>query len=533
MIRNTIEDILHKIIPGISERLGVNQNEVHPKTTFTEDLGCDSLDAVELLMEAEKEFRIQLGDDVFAKINTVEDAAEVILNAIEVRDLSEKAKREREAKEWAELQPLLDRYEKEELQTGMEYVQRTGFPYFTHDGKAGEEFYDSIHMQMNDARVQGSWDSIALNLASIALGREVCVVDESLAAELLAMCLSSRIEVNHYYRGLSNDVRYKNGSHNVVFVNGTISDTRLVYAAADASFCDILTIAIRKRHRDISFPVTYYPKTGHNITEMYVFDRVSYFDQDNHTVFFLGQSTNTQTGKTRDVTLAVQLESGELSRAMAHKHQKAVPADKASERKYRKLYIFLSKIWFEGQKAFLKERMSFCFGIQNEPINLRTYAKILKYNFGSIHYEKNLFTLVDGRERPSFYMTTDSYRCLSLIQKLSLTKKAYAIDVLDGARRKVFHPLDIIAHSDDLLVLKGELYNPDDYSSRGIAVKWDTDTSHLYEVNPESLYRLRRDEEPLVIIGNESTRKSVNNLREYLETRLQLTLKEKMKSRLI
>jgi len=58
----------------IIEELGVDQNEVTPEASFTNDLGADSLDTVELIMEFEKEFHITIPDDDAAKIQTVSDA---------------------------------------------------------------------------------------------------------------------------------------------------------------------------------------------------------------------------------------------------------------------------------------------------------------------------------------------------------------------------------------------------------------------------------------------------------------------------
>jgi len=58
----------------IIEKLGVDQNEVTPEASFTNDLGADSLDTVELIMEFEKEFHITIPDDDAAKIQTVSDA---------------------------------------------------------------------------------------------------------------------------------------------------------------------------------------------------------------------------------------------------------------------------------------------------------------------------------------------------------------------------------------------------------------------------------------------------------------------------
>ena len=58
----------------IVDKLGVDEAEVKPEASFTNDLGADSLDTVELIMEFEKEFGISIPDDKAEKIGTVGDA---------------------------------------------------------------------------------------------------------------------------------------------------------------------------------------------------------------------------------------------------------------------------------------------------------------------------------------------------------------------------------------------------------------------------------------------------------------------------
>ena len=58
----------------IVDKLGVEESEVKPEASFTNDLGADSLDTVELIMEFEKEFGITIPDDQAEKIGTVGDA---------------------------------------------------------------------------------------------------------------------------------------------------------------------------------------------------------------------------------------------------------------------------------------------------------------------------------------------------------------------------------------------------------------------------------------------------------------------------
>lgn len=64
----------------IVDKLGVDAEEVTPEKSFTNDLGADSLDTVELIMEFEKEFGISIPDDQAEKISTVGDVIAYIEN---------------------------------------------------------------------------------------------------------------------------------------------------------------------------------------------------------------------------------------------------------------------------------------------------------------------------------------------------------------------------------------------------------------------------------------------------------------------
>ena len=71
-------DVESKVKAIIVDKLGVNENEVTPEASFTNDLGADSLDTVELIMEFEKEFNIAIPDDQAENINTVGEAVAYI-----------------------------------------------------------------------------------------------------------------------------------------------------------------------------------------------------------------------------------------------------------------------------------------------------------------------------------------------------------------------------------------------------------------------------------------------------------------------
>lgn len=73
-----MSDVTTKIKAIIIDKLGVDEAEVTLTANFTDDLGADSLDTVELIMEFEKAFDIQIPDDKAEKIATVGDAISFI-----------------------------------------------------------------------------------------------------------------------------------------------------------------------------------------------------------------------------------------------------------------------------------------------------------------------------------------------------------------------------------------------------------------------------------------------------------------------
>lgn len=75
-----MSDIASRVKSIIIDKLSVEESEVTPEASFTNDLGADSLDTVELIMEFEKEFNISIPDDQAEKIATVGQAIDYIEN---------------------------------------------------------------------------------------------------------------------------------------------------------------------------------------------------------------------------------------------------------------------------------------------------------------------------------------------------------------------------------------------------------------------------------------------------------------------
>ncbi len=75
-----MSEVQDKVTAIIVDKLGVDASEVSNDASFTNDLGADSLDTVELIMEFEREFNISIPDDQAEKIGTVGQAVEYITN---------------------------------------------------------------------------------------------------------------------------------------------------------------------------------------------------------------------------------------------------------------------------------------------------------------------------------------------------------------------------------------------------------------------------------------------------------------------
>ena len=73
------EEVLGKIQEITADRLGVDEGDVTPDASFREDLEADSLDLVELIMELEEQFGMEIPDEEAEKITTVEEAVDYVL----------------------------------------------------------------------------------------------------------------------------------------------------------------------------------------------------------------------------------------------------------------------------------------------------------------------------------------------------------------------------------------------------------------------------------------------------------------------
>ncbi|MGL4461020.1 MAG: acyl carrier protein [Planctomycetia bacterium] len=73
-----VQNVQERVIEIIAEQMGVSKETIRAETSFVNDLGADSLDQVELLMELEEEFDITIPDDQAEQIQTVADVVRYI-----------------------------------------------------------------------------------------------------------------------------------------------------------------------------------------------------------------------------------------------------------------------------------------------------------------------------------------------------------------------------------------------------------------------------------------------------------------------
>ena len=79
-VEDRVKSIQERVKSIIVEQLGVEADQVNPDARFTEDLGADSLDNVELIMAFEEDFDVEINEDEAEKIKKVSDAVDYIVN---------------------------------------------------------------------------------------------------------------------------------------------------------------------------------------------------------------------------------------------------------------------------------------------------------------------------------------------------------------------------------------------------------------------------------------------------------------------
>ena len=90
-MKTTLENntgIEGKVIAIIADKLGIEESEITPQSSFMNDLGADSMDVIELVMEFENKFSITISDSEAEKISTVAEAVERIKEKVEQKELA-------------------------------------------------------------------------------------------------------------------------------------------------------------------------------------------------------------------------------------------------------------------------------------------------------------------------------------------------------------------------------------------------------------------------------------------------------------
>ncbi len=77
-----LKKIEDRVIEIVCEQMGASRDKISPETSFIQDLGADSLDTVELVMEFEDEFDLNIPDEDAEKIQTVGDAVKYIMENV-------------------------------------------------------------------------------------------------------------------------------------------------------------------------------------------------------------------------------------------------------------------------------------------------------------------------------------------------------------------------------------------------------------------------------------------------------------------
>jgi acyl carrier protein len=83
-----VASVEERVIDIVAEQLGVSKDQITRETSFVNDLGADSLDTVELVMELEEEFDINIPDDAAEKIQTVGQAIDHIQHSVDGNETS-------------------------------------------------------------------------------------------------------------------------------------------------------------------------------------------------------------------------------------------------------------------------------------------------------------------------------------------------------------------------------------------------------------------------------------------------------------
>lgn len=370
---DTRENILSRIIPIISEKLGVNETEITPEAKYFEDLGCDSLDQVELMMEAEIEFGINIGDDAMTGISTIEDSITLIQSCQETAAEKKKKRQEEIDRKIKELGPVRLAWSKMEEGNCTKYIKRTGHPYFVYDGTPSTDdgsFQHYLEEKSKSIEI-GKFNDWLLDKASWFIGHKISTFDVESVSDVLSMATSIRQES---YTGFSQDQldRFGNGFHFLVTPDGQKKEGIPIVKIAEEISRDVLSTFLspfmqgkftskRTGRKDASF-----------ICEGSLSDATMW---DNEWALEYSYTIN---GKSRKYVTTIIIDPFALT--WKSKGCSYDPVGRQSEAVFGKINKIIHRISGIVEQKVLLERISFHFGIFAKSITLSLAARVARIN---------------------------------------------------------------------------------------------------------------------------------------------------------
>ena len=358
---DTKENILSRIIPGISEALGVDSTEIASSTTF-EDLGADSLDIIELIMAAETEFNIRIGDEAFEQVRTIEDAIQMIQQC--QIEAAEKARKKQEEldKKLAEFGPVRLGWEMLEEQQSKEYISKTGLPYFIFDGSPSKlsESVEKFNAEEDDAITSGRHFEWLLEKVSWFMGRPIKELSIESISDIIAFYQSIDFEKPQDYIH-DRFSRFGYGCHYVVLPNGEKREMKDMLSLGSQIIYRVLTSSIKSQCPE-TFQIIRTNKNGNAILSCNVIDAMYCCG-----TWTISLRYNIE-GKGRTFTTQVLIDPhiGGWTSKDDKTEYNAINSISAGH--IRSISSFIHKVNILANEKFLLERVSFKFGIQAKSI---------------------------------------------------------------------------------------------------------------------------------------------------------------------
>lgn len=453
---DTKEAILSRIIPGIAQKLGVDEKEITPETRFADDLGVDSLDSVELLMDAEKEFNIEISDDAIDETVTVEDAVTLIQNCqVEAEEKARKKQEELDRK-LKELGPARLAWEALEEKQSKEYIERTGKPYFIYDGTPSkcEEQFTAFVNEKGEAEKAGKYSEWLLEKVSQFMGKTISELNIETVSDVVAFSQSISYErVNHSFG--SSFSRFGCGCHLVVLPNGEkreISEMELLATPVKAEVLSSCLLPLCPQ----TLKLKRLDKKGNCV--LFEGRIESFFHSEGWE--FEWESRKNGTGKASFSSLNIDPVTGEWT--SLNGRYVFEPIGSASQTAYGKINTFIRKVQSEVERKLLLERASFKFGLQAKSITPSLVKKVNKVNreCAQLCHEGGDYVTKDGRHYHAYDILNPSTCLFRDMITYLIARKDFVFSLIVDGERCSFIPYKYIAFvaSKNRVILEGILF---------------------------------------------------------------------------